>query len=208
MLTPTYTGLGERAHLASPSIDLDTHIQDIVGVLDMEDLRDVVLVGHSYGGMVATGVADRARDRIAQLVYLDAFVPQDGQSAFDLQAPETRKPTAGAGADRRRGLAHPAEPAAARHARSRRGLGGGPPVAAAAQDIRAAVAPHGESAPPPRSYIYCRRARPDDGFRQFAERAQRESGWRHYEIDASHNPHITAPQALLALLEEIVAARS
>ena len=63
-----------------------------------------------------------------------------------------------------------------------------------------------QAPPPPRSYIYCQRARPDDGFRQFAERAQRESGWRHFEIDASHNPHITAPHALMALLEEIVAA--
>src|SRR5512143_4241591 len=75
--TPSYTGLGERAHLASPAIDLDTHIKDVVGAIEMEDLNDVVLVGHSYGGMVATGVADRARGRIAQIVYLDAFVPRD-----------------------------------------------------------------------------------------------------------------------------------
>ena len=87
--TPTYTGLGERAHLASPAIDLDTHIADVVGVLGMEDLREVVLIAHSYGGMVATGVADRARERIAQLIYLDAFVPRDGQSLFDLQPEQT-----------------------------------------------------------------------------------------------------------------------
>jgi pimeloyl-ACP methyl ester carboxylesterase len=67
LFTPTYTGLGERAHLASPAVDLDTHIRDILGVLEMEDLREVVLIGHSYGGMVATGVADRARGRIAQV---------------------------------------------------------------------------------------------------------------------------------------------
>src|SRR5580658_10186892 len=85
--TPTYTGLGERAHLASPSNDLETHIQDVLGVLTFEDLREVVLVGHSYGGMVATGVADRARDRVAQLIYIDAFVPRDGQSLLDLNAP-------------------------------------------------------------------------------------------------------------------------
>jgi pimeloyl-ACP methyl ester carboxylesterase len=84
LFTPTYTGLGERAHLASPSNDLETHIQDVLGVLEYEDLRDVVLIGHSYGGMVATGVADRARDRIKHLVYLDAFVPRDGQSQVDL----------------------------------------------------------------------------------------------------------------------------
>jgi pimeloyl-ACP methyl ester carboxylesterase len=88
--TPTYTGLGERAHLANPAIDLDTHIADVIGVLEMEDLRDVVLIAHSYGGMVATGVADRARERIAQLIYLDAFVPHDGQSLFDLQPPDAR----------------------------------------------------------------------------------------------------------------------
>ena len=63
----------------------------------------------------------------------------------------------------------------------------------------------GSTPSPPRSYIYCKRIGPTDVFRQFAERAQRESGWRHFEIDASHNPHITAPQALLALLERIVA---
>ena len=86
--TPTYTGLGERAHLATPDITLDTHIQDVCGLLVMEDLRDVILVGHSYGGMVATGVADRETARIARLVYLDAFVPRDGQSVLDLQPPE------------------------------------------------------------------------------------------------------------------------
>src|SRR5512145_2598725 len=84
VFTPTYTGLGERAHLASRAITLDTHIADVLGVIDCEDLRDIVLVGHSYGGMVATGVADRAADRIARLVYLDAFVPGHGQSRFDL----------------------------------------------------------------------------------------------------------------------------
>jgi pimeloyl-ACP methyl ester carboxylesterase len=68
LVTPTYTGLGEREHLASPSNDLETHIQDILAVIKYEDLRDIVLVGHSYGGMVATGVADRARDRITRLV--------------------------------------------------------------------------------------------------------------------------------------------
>jgi pimeloyl-ACP methyl ester carboxylesterase len=88
--TPTYTGLGERAHLANPAVDLDTHITDVIGVLEMEDLRDVVLIAHSYGGMVATGVADRARERIAQLIYLDAFVPRDGQCLFDLQPVDAR----------------------------------------------------------------------------------------------------------------------
>jgi pimeloyl-ACP methyl ester carboxylesterase len=72
LVTPTNTGLGERVHLANPSIDLETHIRDILTVIQYEDLRDVALIGHSYGGMVATAVADRARDRIAQLYLRDA----------------------------------------------------------------------------------------------------------------------------------------
>jgi pimeloyl-ACP methyl ester carboxylesterase len=91
LITPTYTGLGERDHLASPSNDLETHIQDVLAVIKYEDLNDVVLIGHSYGGMVATGVADRARDRITQLIYLDAFVPREGQSLFDFYSPEQRR---------------------------------------------------------------------------------------------------------------------
>jgi pimeloyl-ACP methyl ester carboxylesterase len=78
LFTPTYTGLGERSHLADPSNSLEAHINDVLGVLTYEDLRDVILVGHSSGGMVATGVADRAADRLSKLVYLDAFVPRDG----------------------------------------------------------------------------------------------------------------------------------
>jgi len=82
--TPTLTGVGERAHLLTPKTDLETHIADILAVLFYEDLRGVILVGHSYGGMVITGVADRARDRIAQLVYLDAAIPRNGESLVDL----------------------------------------------------------------------------------------------------------------------------
>jgi len=81
--TPTLTGLGERAHLASREISLDTHVADVLGVLEVEDLSDVVLVGHSYGGMVVTAVADRAAGRVARLVYLDAVVPGDAQCLYD-----------------------------------------------------------------------------------------------------------------------------
>jgi len=78
---PSLTGAGERAHLLSPKVTLATHIEDIANVLRYEDLRDVVLVGHSYGGMVITGVADRVPERLAQLIYLDAAYPRDGQNA-------------------------------------------------------------------------------------------------------------------------------
>ena len=77
----------ERAHLCNAAIDLDTHIEDVVSVLQYEDLHEVVLVGHSYGGMVITGAAERAAERLAHLCYLDAFVPEDGQALADLVGP-------------------------------------------------------------------------------------------------------------------------
>jgi len=82
--TPSMTGLAEREHLLSPAIDLDCHITDIVKLLEFEDLRNVILAGHSYGGMVITGVADRATDRIGHIVFLDAANPLNGQSLVDL----------------------------------------------------------------------------------------------------------------------------
>ena len=204
LLTPTYTGLGEREHLANPAIDLETHIRDVLGVVRFENLRDVVLIGHSYGGMVATGVADRARDRIAQLVYLDAFAPRDGESVFDLQPPDivARMREAAKAGDGWRIPPNPMPPDTAEAdvawAAPRRLP---QPIKCFEQKLRLGAEPT-----LPRSYIYCKRSRPGDIFRPFAERAQRES-WRHDEIDASHNPHITAPEALAALLQAIVTPR-
>lgn len=83
VFTPTLTGVGDRAHLLSPTVDLDTHITDVVNLIKWEELYDVVLCGHSYGGCVISGVADRIPDRIAALVYLDAFVLESGQSLHD-----------------------------------------------------------------------------------------------------------------------------
>lgn len=79
---PALTGHGERYHLSNPDIDLSMHIQDVVGLIEWEQLENVVLMGHSYGGMVITGVADRVPERIKSLVYLDAFVPEDGESTW------------------------------------------------------------------------------------------------------------------------------
>jgi pimeloyl-ACP methyl ester carboxylesterase len=78
--TPTLTGLGDRAHLLSPDVSLETHIADIAAVLSCEDLREAILVGHSYGGIVITGAADRAPDRVGQLVFLDAAILKHGES--------------------------------------------------------------------------------------------------------------------------------
>jgi pimeloyl-ACP methyl ester carboxylesterase len=197
LVTPTYTGLGERAHLARPDIDLDTHIADILGVLDFEDLSGANLIGHSYGGMVATGVADRARTRIAQLIYIDAFVPDDGDSVLDLLPPATRAQRQ-AGGD---GFIPP-----------------GPMPPDTSPDDAAWCLPRRKPQPAktfeqklrlqngaltlPRHYVYCARRPPDDRFRPFYERAQRE-GWGAHEIDSSHNPHITCPDVLADLLDRI-----
>jgi pimeloyl-ACP methyl ester carboxylesterase len=78
----TLTGQGERSHLASPAVDLAMHIQDVVNVIEWEDLHDVVLVGHSYGGMVITGVVDRIPERFKHVIYLDAGLPENGENAM------------------------------------------------------------------------------------------------------------------------------
>jgi pimeloyl-ACP methyl ester carboxylesterase len=83
VFAPTLTGLGERAHLLTPQVGLDTHIEDVAALLEYEDLAGVVLVGHSYAGMVIAGVAQRAAARLAGLVYLDAFLPEDGKAVKD-----------------------------------------------------------------------------------------------------------------------------
>jgi pimeloyl-ACP methyl ester carboxylesterase len=207
LITPTYTGLGDREHLASPSNDLETHIQDILAVLKYEDLRDVVLIGHSYGGMVATGVADRARDRIAQLIYLDAFVPRDGQSLADLVGPKGRarmQELVKAG-DGWRLPPNPTPPdtseADVKWIAERR-------LSQSFKCFEMPLKMRGSDLTLPRSYIYCTRIGPADSFRQFAVRAKSEKGWRYHEIDASHSPHVTAPEALTALLNRIVSART
>lgn len=87
----TLTGQGERSHLASPNIDLNLHIQDVVNLIEWEDLHDVILVGHSYGGMVITGVADRIPARLAHVIYVDAFLPENGESAFSALGPNSKR---------------------------------------------------------------------------------------------------------------------
>jgi pimeloyl-ACP methyl ester carboxylesterase len=204
LVTPTYTGLGERAHLATPSVDLETHIEDILNVIKYEDLGDIVLIGHSYGGMVATAVADRARDRINQLIYLDAFVPDDGQSLLDLNevARQSMLERARSG-DGWRVPPNPAPsdtPQADLEWLTERRVD---------MPIKCFEMPlalrHGELTLP-RHYIYATRVTPADTFARFAGRAKSEPGWRYHEIDASHSPNVTAPETLMALLQKIVAA--
>jgi pimeloyl-ACP methyl ester carboxylesterase len=87
----TLTGLGERIHLASPEVDLETHIADVVNLIEFEDLHEVVLLGHSYAGLVVTGVADRGPERISQLVYLDTGALPDGTILIETFPPEARR---------------------------------------------------------------------------------------------------------------------
>ena len=201
--SPTYTGLGERCHLSRPEVDLSTHVQDVLNVLEFEDLKDVVLLGHSYGGMVATGVADKARGRIARVVYIDAFAPKDGQSLFDLVGPKAEGNMRAGAAKDGDGWQLPINPmppdtspedAAWASPRRRK-----QPIKTFEQKIKL------ESRdPPPRHYIYALKNGPGDVFRQFGERAKSEAGWKYYEIDASHNPHITCPDVLMKLLTDIM----
>jgi pimeloyl-ACP methyl ester carboxylesterase len=200
--TPTYTGLGERAHLANPAIDLDTHIEDVLGVLKFEDLRDVVLLGHSYGGMVATGVADRARDRIAHLIYLDAFVPKDGQSLFDLVPEEqSRRQRASATAgDGWRVVPNPTPddtPAEDKAWVADKRLPH--PLKCMEQKLRL----QNGALTLPRSFIEATR-NVHGPFGKFAAEARKTPGWICYEIDASHSPNVTAPGALMTLLDRVI----
>ncbi|QOZ32556.1 alpha/beta fold hydrolase [Bradyrhizobium sp. CCBAU 53421] len=202
LITPSYTGLGERAHLAHQGLDLEAHIHDMLNVISYEDLRDIVLIGHSYGGMVATGVADRARERIAQMIYIDAFVPRDGQSLFDLNegAIETLRELACDGDGWRiPPMPTPPDtsPADVEWLTARRV---DMPIKCFEQKLKLQ---HGETNLP-RSYVYATRTTQADTFGQFARRIKNEAGWRYFEIDASHSPNVTAPEALMAMLQGIV----
>ena len=196
---PTYTGLGERAHLANENVDLDTHITDIVNVIRFEDLRDVVLVGHSYGGMVMTGVADRSPDRVKAMVYVDAMVPEDGESVADLRW-------------RRGGTTNPATTRSAMTA----GKLGEPlslgsrnitqPPRTRSQPIRLTNAD--ATARIPVVYILTvdpgKRAE-DDAFYFSAQRAKAR-GWTLWEMSADHVPCVSRPAELTELLEQSPAA--
>ena len=202
--SPTYTGLGERAHLARPEVDLSTHIQDVLTVLEFENLTDVTLLGHSYGGMVATGVADKARERIARVVYIDAFAPTDGQSLFDLVGPKAEANMRAGAAKDGDGWRLPINPMppdtspedVAWASPRRRPQ----PIRTFEQRLKL----ESKEPPPPRHYIYATRNGPGDVFRQFSTRTKSEAGWKSYELDCSHNPHITCPDALMALLTRIM----
>lgn len=202
--TPTLTGLSERAHLLSPLVGLDTHAEDVVRLLDVLDLREVVLVGHSYAGQVVTAVADRRPERIARRVHLDAFVGTNGEAARDL-LPET--------------VAHHWAEAAAGP-----GLGWLVPVRSLAvlgvteqadtDWLTPRLTPHpwktytdplrltGAAEDVPGAFVEC--VNWMRVFRTQADRA-RERGWPVHELDTGHEAMVTAPKALADVLLDLAA---
>jgi pimeloyl-ACP methyl ester carboxylesterase len=202
VFTPSLTGLGERGHLASPEVDLDTHIRDVCGVLEFEDIHEVVLVGHSYGGAVVSGAADRLPVRVAHLVYLDADVPTDGEAVMDLLPPAERSA----------------------YEESARLRGGGwripPPVpdplpAGLDPDVRWAMSrflpqplrtftqplalAHAKPAFP-RTYVLHTEGREGQELPGFVQRISEDPGWRFVTFPAGHSAHVTAPGPLADLL--------
>jgi pimeloyl-ACP methyl ester carboxylesterase len=199
---PSLTGLGERAHLASPQVTLRTHVQDVVNHILYEDLHDIVLVGYSYGGAVVTGCLEHVHDRVRELVYLDAFVPADGQSLADLLGlpklpmslgedhylralPREFDDPAEAAFQQERALAHPL---------------------ATAYDPIALHQPL-EEFPFGRTYVKGTGNDPDElgesSFRATAERARESDRWRYREIDTNHMLLANRPQEVTALLLEL-----
>lgn len=200
--TPTLSGLGERAHLAAQSINLSTHIQDIVAVLESYDLTDVILCGHSYAGAVITGVAGKLGERIRTLFYLDAGVPENGQSVFDMIGAErtllmlqsagetgTMIPPFGAEAFQvNAGDLNWVNRLCTAH-----------PVGCFIQKLRYTGK---EALVPRRTYVLCERYRTINHATY--EKVKGLPGWKAVSIDSGHDVMINDPDAVVALLLEEV----
>ena len=216
VFTPTLTGLGERRHLAHPDVDLDTHVEDVLNVLELEGLHQVVLLGHSYAGMVITGVADRAPERLAHLVYLDAMVPQDGQSAFSEDPPQFRALVEEQARLKGDGWRWPLpDLEELRQYFNLDGIGEANerwlltksvahPIKTFAQPLRLTNAAADAI---PRTYIRCA-ADSDGPLPDDVEHARSDPGWGYHELVTGHWPMLSRPDELAALLLEIVRTSS
>ena len=196
--TPTLAGLGERSHLLDPGIGLDAHVRDVVDVLELEGL-----VGHSYGGMVISGAAELAASRLAHLVFLDAFVPEDGQSLLDLLRPERRDLYLRAAKEHGEGWRVPPPPPKA--------WGITDEVSAARLAGRLTLQPLRTFEQPVqlkdpavsallRTYVHCTAGPLVPSFAPFAARARSDAGWRYRELATGHDAMLTAPEDLAELL--------
>jgi pimeloyl-ACP methyl ester carboxylesterase len=211
----TATGMGDRVHIAGPQVDLDTHITDVVNVLFFEELTDVTLVGWSYGGMIITGVAQRVPERLAQLVYLDADVPADGDTAYDAEFCSEdvraldRAAAEAAGTpgfipvdpylDWLRSIISDPVDRAWLCARLRP-----QPLATYTQPIRFT---NPAAAAVPRAFIFCNEAKGDaaeDFTVRTAMRVRSEPGWRYKELAETHLAPINDPQATAEALLSFV----
>ena len=201
VFTPTLTGLGERAHLSNAAINLTTHVTDILNVIHCEDLSDIVLAGHSYGGMVITAVADAIPDKIAALVYLDAFIPDDGKSLFDLNIPQNTQmfiDRAGALG----GLFVPPPPASffgvnEKDAARVDALAAPHPIATMMEKIRLSGA---YRAVKKRVYVHGTRLPRESPFKRFYEQA-RSNGWSAHALACGHDVMLDMPEQTAELLE-------
>jgi len=202
VVTPTQTGLGERAHLLSKSIDLDLFVTDIANVIKYEDLNDIVLVGHSFGGNAVSGVADAMRDRIRQLIYLDAVILENGQSVFGQLPKDVVEQRTKAAQESSGGLSIPAPPPSAF----------GVSDAAQASFLQSKLTPHpfntfvsplklankvGNGLPT--TYIVCTDPlyRPLEASRNWVKAA----GWKMIEIKSGHDAMVIAPDRLADMLD-------
>ena len=200
--TPTLSGLGERAHLLSDSIDLRVFIQDVVNVIEYEDLTDVILVGHSFGGLPLIGAADRVPQRLRQLVFLDAVVLDHGQTAFSRLAPEIVSARIRQAMETSDGLTIPVPPASA--------FGITDPVQAALLEDKCTPHPLKTFDDPivlkgpvggtlPKVYIQCTNPvyAPLQASRDFV---RTQNGWTWDEIGTGHDAMISAPGVLADML--------
>jgi pimeloyl-ACP methyl ester carboxylesterase len=199
VFAPTLTGLGERSHLMSGGINLDTHITDVVNVLRWEDLSDVVLVGHSYGGWPISGAIEQAFERIASVVYLDAFVPEDGQKPLDLASEFARKGTLEAIA--KGDVSRPGPPAATFHVgdKDRAWVDGKltpQPVGVMLQPIKLSGARERL-----RKKTYIRAPKyPQPAFDSYYGAKKADPSWRVFEVPCGHDVMIDMPEELAGIL--------
>ncbi|GAA1243625.1 alpha/beta fold hydrolase [Kitasatospora nipponensis] len=188
----TLTGVGERRHLLGASVNLDTHIEDLVNLLTDEQITDAVLVGHSYGGMVITGAADRLPERVSGLVYVDAFVPRDGDSCWTLTTDSQRDWYIGGSAASGHAMAPLPffDERATPH-----------PLATLLQAIRLTGAGRG---PVRRDYVYATDWPEPSPFEPAYRQALADPSWHTHALDSRHNVMRDAPAELLRILLESV----
>ena len=198
---PTLTGCGERSHLLTGSVNLTTHIEDILNVFRYERIERAVLAGHSYGGMVITGVADRIAERISALVYLDAFVPEDGQSLFDINIPEnTRRFVAAAG--EHGGIAVPPPPAAFFNINDKdvplyEALTGPHPIGAMAERLKLTGAYRSVAK---RVYVHGTVLPRESPFRPFYNKARADPQWETHSLACGHSVMLDEPERTTEIL--------